>query len=970
MEPEEVIEESEEPRDEPEAGSTEREGPVGSVVVVGGGIAGMQASLDLADTGILVHLVEEKPGIGGWMSKLDKTFPTNDCAMCTLAPKLVGVGRHPNIRMMTNAHVTGFEGDVGDFDVTVEWRPRYIDADVCTGCGLCAQWCPIEAISSYDEGVGDQAAVSVLYPQTVPLVYVIDRDRCIGCGLCAEVCAANAVDYTQKPYEERFKVGSAILAAGYEDIPGQVRPEYGLGRYPNVVTAPQFERILSASGPYAGEVLRPSDGKHPKKIAWLQCVGSRDVHRGRSYCSSVCCTYATKEAVIAKEHLGVDGVDCQIFFMDMRTFGKGFEEYYNRARNEYGVKYNRCRLGEVREDPKTHDLILRYESEDGEDLEETFELVVLSTGLEPPPTAQELGDIFGVELDEDGFVVTKIFSPVSSSRPGVFVCGVLQGTKDIPDTVAQASAAAANAEAIVSGSRWSEITPIELPEERDISQEEVRIGVFVCHCGINIAGVVDVRDVAKFALTLPGVVHAEHNLYTCSQDTQDSIKERMKELGLNRVIVASCTPRTHEPLFQDTVREAGLNPWLFELTSIREHASWVHKYEPEAATLKSKHLVAMAVDKVRRALPVTKEPMGVEHVGLIIGGGPAGMTAALALEAQGLRAVLVEREDRLGGNLHRLPHLLEDEDPVMELNSMIDQVHAKEDIEVLLSSEMIDLGGFVGNFTATVNTPNGDRSMQVGAIIVATGAQEWDPTMTPLLYGKDPRVLTVLEAGEALEKGDFPLEGPVVFVHCVGSRLPDFREYCSRVCCATSIKNAIAIKEKSPDTEVIMLYRDIRTYGKRELAYGKAREMGVLFARYSLEDPLTLTNEGDDLILEYLDIIARKRVRRRMGAAVLATAAIPPEGSEELGRILKVPLTEHGFFLEAHMKIRPLDFATDGVFLAGACHGPKFLDEAISQALGAASRAATILANDKVQTEGLPAWVDEERCSGCGICEE
>jgi len=940
---------------------------MGAVLVVGGGIAGMQSALDLAQAGFLVHLVEEKGGIGGWMSRLDKTFPTNDCAMCILAPKLVEVGRHPNVRLRTSARLLSLEGEAGDFTATIEDRPRYIDPARCTGCSLCAQWCPVEAVSAYDKGVGDRPAVSALFPQTVPLVYSIDRDACIGCGLCAEVCAVHAVDYAQQPKQEAVRVGAVVLAAGFDDLPGDIRPEYGWGRFPNVVTSPQFERILSASGPYAGEVLRPSDGKRPARIAWLQCVGSRDEHRGRGYCSSVCCTYATKEAVIAKEHLGRGSVDCYIFFMDMRTFGKGFEEYYDRAREEYGVRYTRCRIGEVVEDPRTHDLEVVFEDEEGRAGRERFDLVVLSTGLDPPPTVKELAQAAGVALTEQGFVRTGVFDPVATSRPGVFACGALSGPKDIPDTVSEASAAAGRAASVVAPSRGTEVSAPAMPEETDVSAAEARVGVFVCHCGINIGGVVDVPAVVEHARGLPGVAWVEHNLYTCSQDTQDRIVERVRATGINRVVVASCTPRTHEPLFQGTIQKAGLNPYLFELASLREQGSWVHKDDPGGATEKAMRMVEMAVDKVRRAMPVVKQLSPVEPVGLVIGGGPAGMAAALGLADQGIRAVLVERGDRLGGGMLRLPHVLEAEDPRAALAGMVERVRGSPLVETLLSSELVDLDGVVGGYEATVRTPKGDRTVHVGAIVVATGARELLPRGEHL-YGEDPRVMTSLEAGEALEAGTFPAEGPVAFIQCVGSRIPE-RPYCSRVCCSTAVKNALRVKERDPKREVVVLYRDIRTYGMREGAYRRARDLGVLFARFDLDRPPVISRDGAGLSLEYVDLVARRRVRRRVGAVVLASASVPSEGAEALGQMLKVPLDGHGFFLEAHMKIRPLDFATDGVFLAGACHSQKFLGEAIAQGLGAASRAATVLANPTVLTEGLPARVDAARCTGCGVCE-
>ncbi|MCK5252070.1 MAG: CoB--CoM heterodisulfide reductase iron-sulfur subunit A family protein, partial [Thermoplasmata archaeon] len=763
-------------------------------------------------------------------------------------------------------------------------------------------------------------------------------------------------------------MGSVVLTAGFKPFSPSDLDNYQHNTFPNVVTSMEFERILSAGGPSGGHVVRPSDNQEPKKIAWLQCVGSRDPHHGRPYCSSVCCTYATKEAIIAKEHLGREDVDCHIFYMDMRTYGKGFEEYYNRAKDEYKVKYTRCRIGEIKEDRKTRDLVVNYEDETGNSKAETFDMVVLSTGLDPPENYESLAQTFGIELDEMNYAKTSIFSPVDTTRPGVYVCGAFETPKDIPDTVAQASAAAARAESVVGSSRGTETTPVELPEETDVLVEDVKIGVFVCHCGINIGGVVDVPDVVEYAKLLPGVAHAEHNLYTCSQDTQDNIKEKIRELGLNRVVVASCTPRTHEPLFQDTISEAALNPHLFDLASLREHVSWVHQADHDAATRKAKRLVAMSVDKVRHSVPVHKEPSTVEPTGLVVGGGPAGIAATLALADQGLRAVLVERQDKLGGNLRRLPHLMEDEDPKQALEDMVATIEADEDVEILMSSELVDLSGVIGNFEATIRTPEGDRTIHVGAIIVATGANELEPE-GEYMFGEDPRVMTAMQAGEAIDRGDFPDEGPVAFVHCVGSRIPE-REYCSRVCCSTALKNAIHIKALSPKREVIMFYRDLRTYGHRELAYRQAREMGIQFVRFDTDRPPVISKDGKDLSMEWVDLVGRKRMRRRMGTVVLAAATLPYEDSHEMGSLLKVPLTEHGYFLEAHMKIKPLDFATDGIFLAGSCHGPKFLNEAIAQAIGAASRAATILANPTVVPEGLPSWVDSARCTGCGTCEE
>jgi heterodisulfide reductase subunit A len=605
---------------------------IGAVMVVGGGIAGMQSALDLADSGFKVYLVEKTASIGGVMSALDKTFPTNDCAMCTISPTLVGVGRHNNIEMITCSEIDDVEGEAGNFTVKVKKQPRYINEEKCTGCGLCAQYCPVEAVSEFERGVGVRNATFVPFPQAVPLIFRIDREKCLGCGLCERYCKAEAVDYTQEEEIIPINVGSIILAPGFDAFDPTVKKEYGFGTFDNVITSMQFERILSASGPYAGHVVRPSDGKHPRKIAWIQCVGSRDEKIGKGYCSAVCCTYATKEAIIAKEH--APETDATIFSMDIRTYGKGFEEYYNRAREEYNVKYIKCRIPQIEEIPETKDLKITYRDQDGKLQEHIFNMVVLSVGLVPSEGTKELAEKVGIDLNEYGFAKTDTFTPLETSKEGIFVSGVFSSPKDIPDTVAQALGAASKASGSLAEERNTLITPKEYPPEIEDTGPP-RIGVFVCHCGINIGSIVDVPAVTEFAKTLPNVVHTEHNLYTCSKDTQEKIKEMIKEHDLNRVIVASCTPRTHEPLFQSTVKETGINPFLFELCSTREHVSWVHRSEPAKATEKAKKMVAMAVEKMLRNKPVHKEPIETSSAALVIGGGIAGLTAAKDIAAQG-----------------------------------------------------------------------------------------------------------------------------------------------------------------------------------------------------------------------------------------------------------------------------------------------------------------------------------------------
>ncbi len=936
---------------------------VGAVMVLGGGIAGMQTSLDLAESGFKVYLVEKTGSIGGVMASLDKTFPTNDCAMCTIAPTLVGTGRHHNIEILTCSEIESVEGNAGNFKISVIKHPRYIDDEKCTGCGLCAQYCPIEAISEFERGIALRNATFVPFPQAVPLVFRIDRTKCIGCGLCEQYCKADAVNYSQEEEKVDLNVGSIVLAPGFDPFDPTIKSEYGYGRFLNVVTSLQFERILSASGPFAGKVLRPSDGKHPLKIAWIQCVGSRDEQVGRGYCSAVCCTYATKEAIIAKEHTA--GTECTIFYMDMRTFGKGFEEYYNMAKNNYGVKYVKGRVPHIEEISETKDLKIIYMDDTGEIKEDVFNLVVLSVGMEPSEDYAKIAQKFGVELNEYGFCDTSYFNPLKTSRPGIYVGGSFTSPKDIPDAVAQASGVASKASAIISSERDSLVTPEEYPPEIDLG-DEPRIGVFCCHCGINIGAVVDVAALVEYAKSLPNVVYADDNLYTCSQDTQDKIKDSIKEHNLNRVVVASCTPRTHEPLFQNTIREVGLNQYLFDLTSTREHCSWVHKNEPEKATDKAKHMVAMAVEKVRRNKLVQRTSVECEKAAVIIGGGIAGMTAAQDLAAQGFKAYIVEKESTLGGNLRNIHHLLSGDDPQRELKAFIDEVNNDPNIEVFKGAILENVSGFIGNFIATVRQGDETKDIKAGTIIVASGAQEFKPE-GQYLYGEDPRVTTQLEFDKKLHDEGF-VGSCVVMIQCVGSR-EENREYCSRVCCTEAVKNALKVKELNPDTNVYVLYRDVRTYGFREKFYKEAREKGILFIRYEEERKPLVVKDGENIkVTVYNPNMARELVIRP-DVVVLSAATVPFEENGELAQVLKVPLTTQNFFLEAHMKIKPVDFAAAGIFLCGTCHSPKFLDETISQASGAASRAITLMSKKELFTEGIAAVVDEKRCSGCGLCE-
>jgi heterodisulfide reductase subunit A len=932
---------------------------VGAVLVIGGGIAGMQSSLDIADSGFRVYLVEKKPGIGGAMSQLDKTFPTNDCAMCIMSPKLVAVGQHPDIQLVTGAELEKVEGEAGNFEVTLLKRPFRVIREKCTGCGICAQNCPVEAIDEHNEGLTSRTGIFIKYPQSVPMTFFIDGEKCIGCGVCQGVCKAEAIEYEQKEEHIKLKVGSIVLAPGFEKFDASLKKEYGYGVFSNVVTSLEFERILSASGPYRGRLLRPSDGEIPKKIAFIQCVGSRDEHTN-AYCSSVCCMYSTKEAIIAKEH--APGTETHIFFMDMRAFGKEFDDYYKRAMEE-GVHFTRCRVASI-EEKEDKNLIVRY-VEGGEPKEEEFNLVVLAVGLRPTKEAEELSKKLGIELNNYKFCSTKVFSPVETSRPGVLVTGAFASPKDIPDTIAQASGASAKATGIISSERGKLVTVKEYPPEMDASGE-ARIGVFICHCGINIGGVVNVPEVVEYTKTLPNVVYVENNLYTCSQDTQGRIRAKIKEHNLNRVIVASCTPRTHEPLFQNTCREAGLNPYLFEMASIREYCSWVHMHEKGKATEKAKDIVRMAVAKARLLEPLKRSSLDVTRSALIIGGGLSGMTAALELAEQGFESFLVEKDAELGGNLRHIQYLLDGkENPQEQLRSIVGKVRSNSKIKVYTNASVKSFEGYIGNFRTVISHDGKDEEIKHGVVIVATGGTEYKPK--EYLYGKSKNVITQVELEQELAKGKLDAK-TVVMIQCVGSRTKE-RPYCSRICCSEAIKNALKIKEINPDARVYVFYKDIRTYGFREDFYKEASSKGVIFIRYDDENlPEVGVDPNGKLRVTVKEPILDKKIVLEPDLLVLSAAILPHPSSADLAKILKVSMSKDKFFLEAHMKLRPVDFMTEGIFLCGLAHSPKFIDESISQSLGAVARACNILSKKKLESEALIAQVSDRWCSGCEVC--
>jgi len=945
----------------------------GDVMVVGGGISGIQAALDLASAGFRVFLVDRAPTIGGKMAQLDKTFPTNDCSMCIESPKFIECDRHPNIEILTYTEVDSVEGEAGAFEVTVTKKPRYVREDRCTGCTVCVEYCPVGVPDQFNQELSDNKAIHIYFSQAVPLVPFIDQ-RCLflqddKCSICAAVCQNDAIDLRQTATQEVIHVGAIVLAPGYEAFDPRARGDYGYGQLDNVVTSLDFERLLCATGPHEGEILRPSDHKHPHNIAWIHCVGSRQVSEGgHSYCSSVCCSYIQKQVILAKDHDA--GTRATVFHNDIRSYGKDFERFYQRAAGLDGVRFIRSYVSTGQESPQTKNVSIRYATATGVK-EEEFDLVVLGVGLCPPADADGLAETFGIELNAHGFCKTNPENPIESSRPGIFVSGAFQGPMDIPEAVVGASGAGALTGGLLGYRRGKLAKDRVYPAERDVSAEDVRVGVFACHCGANIGRVVDVPDLVEYAKSLDHVAHAEEGLFVCSTDAAEQISKTIREKGLNRVVVAACTPRTHEPLFRDTLREGGINQYFFDMANIREHCSWVHSKEKEEACRKAKDIVRMSVARTVNLEPLQEFDLPVDKRGLVVGGGLAGMTSALALADQGFEVHLVERENELGGMARRIHTTLEGLDVQAYLRELIRKVYQHPLVHVLHDATITDVSGYVGNFATTVLSEGRVATIRHGAAILATGAAEYRPS--EYRYGEDPRVLTQLELEGRLASGDDELEAAesLVMIQCVGCRNEE-RSYCARICCSQAVKNALKLKELRPQMNVYVLFRDMRTYGFREDSYLEAAKKDVKLVRWEPDGrpEVEAVDEEEKPVLRVTvpDPILAKRLSLDADLLVLSAAAVPAEGSAELGRLFKVALSPDGFFQEAHVKLRPVDFAADGIFLCGTAHYPKHIPEALSQAYGAAGRAASLLSQDTVTASGSVCEVNEEACVSCGAC--
>ena len=975
--------------------SNDPSGVHGRVMVVGGGVGGMRAAIDLAEVGLRVVLVEATPGLGGRVAQLGFMFPTHDCVLCrgtsdhgygctrpAISPAFMDYNLHPNIELLTNTQIIAAEGQAGDFTIHLRQHPRHVKIDRCTNCGLCEVVCPVDLPSGFQMGLAQRKAIYKVAPRAIPDAYVVDKGPyCDECGLCADVCPTQAIDLGEEPLNTTVRVGAVILAIGYSLTKPTDYEEYGWGRFPNVVHSMQYERLASRSGPTEGMVVRPSDGQMPQRIAWLQCVGSRD--QKYPYCSSICCMYATKEAMLAKQRIA--DVECRIFMMDERAFNKEFNAYYERSKEAFGVQYIRCRVSSIKEDPETNDLILRYMEPDGQITDEPYNMIVLSVGTQPPALAKATAEALGIDLNPYGFCETDKFTPLQTSQPGVYVCGTFQSPKEIAETIIDAAGAAGDVMRLMradlntgeSSREYPFISDNRFGQERDISGDAQKIGVFVCDCHPSIDSVVDTEAIVRYAAQLPDVVCAARIGYGCFEEGQTQIQETIERHQLNRVVIAGCSHRTHESLFQRTVRRAGLNPYLVEMVNIREHCAWVHSAYPQAATHKAAELLRTGVARVRLMTPIHKEALNPARRALVIGGGVAGMTTALSIADSGFDITLVERSAELGGNLRHVYYVAEGQNPQRLLRDLVNRVRGHERITVLARSEVIEYSGSVGKFKSVVcthTTGNGqsfNTHVEHGVTIVATGGEEWHGDA--YLLGKNRQVITEVELEDRISHRPEAIAemDHVVMIQCVRSPdTSDTPDYCSRICCTNSMKNAIRIKLLNPNCQVTILYKDIITYGFREEYYTEARRRGVIFVRYDdVRTPMVEDGgPGGRLRVTVQEPILKQSLTFEPDLLTLNMSIVPSSGTKELARVLDVPLSSEGFFMEAHLKMRPMDFMEEGIFLAGMAHYPKFIEEAIAHAQATAGRAITILAKQPLYIGGSVAVVEQAQCVGCLTC--
>jgi heterodisulfide reductase subunit A len=951
-------------------GKGEKRGKSRDVLVIGAGISGMQSSLLLAEAGFQVFLLDNAPAIGGYFPLLDKTFPTNSCGVCFMSPTpparcpIYESQLHKNIKLMTSCQVKGIEGEPGAFRVSITQRPTFVDPEKCTNCGACVGVCPVDVPREFGGGLEKRKAIYLPFPQAIPRCYVIDPAACTRCGECVKVCSPGAIDLEMGAEQHTLAVGAVVLGLGFEPFRAELKGEYGFGRYDNVLSSIQFERMLSFSGPSRGMPVRRSDGHVAKKIGFIQCVGSRDPSSGQSHCSSICCMYAMKQAMITKER--TPETEVNLFFMDVRPMGKDYERYYEKAQAEYGIGFKRSSVAAVKQLQQTKNLLVTYVTEEGECREEEFDLIVLSVGFSAGDEARDLAERIGIELNEANFCRTGEFTPTRTSRPGVFVGGTFREPRDIPETVVEGASAAAHVATLLMRARQKEKPAQPYPQEGALGQEPPRIGAFFLSRDHSLSGTFAAGELINHVKELRDVVVVEEISAASASEVFDGIKRHMGEKGLNRLVVAAPSLRTFERDFEEMAREAGFNPHLIEYANIWEACGFVHGESPSEATHKAKVLMEVAVERARRLQPITREVSPVSGRGLVVGGGIAGLTASLSLAQQGFDVDLVEREDELGGNARGAYYTLRGSDPQVFLRELIESVEGHPRIRVFKTAEVKHLEGNGGNYRTLISLNGREESLEHGVVVLATGGREIRPR--EYLYGEDPHVITQRELEGLIhsERGKVKDFNSVVMIQCVGSR-DEEHPYCSRICCCHAVKNALKLKEIRPDMDVFVLYRDVRTYGFYETFYYQARNQGVVFIRYDVDHKPRVVSRDSGLVVSLVDPAIAREVDIPADLVVLSTG-IEPNDNRHSAEIMGLEVNADGFFKEVNPKSAPLDFVDRGKFFCGLCHSPNFIEDSIAQAQAASMRAGVLLSKGEIEHKAHVAYVNHRLCCGCGLC--
>jgi heterodisulfide reductase subunit A len=918
------------------------------VLVIGSGVGGLKAALEVASRGRQVYLVERSPFFGGEIVHLERQFPTNRCGLCQMLPTTERVEEgeyclrrdfyHPLIELIPAAELTGFSGEEGNFKALVRKRARGVQEELCTGCQRCIDICPEQAADEFN--LFDQRkAISLRGPQPIPPIPAVDWEACTRCGKCVEACPTGALDLQMADQEVELAVSSVILAPGFDEFDPQVLTQYGYGRWKNVLTSIEWERMLSRVGPLSEGLRRPSDGKLLEKVAFLLCVGSRE--RRWAFCSAACCMYAIKEALVAKELR--EDLDITLFYMDLRTFGKGYERYTEQARAK-GVRFVRGRIPRLWEDPQTKKLVLST-LEDGQVIKEEFDLCVLAIGQRPPQGSAELARILGADLNEWGFCRTVDPAGVETTRPGVYVCGAFSEPKDIPDTITQATACALKALG-----RTRERAQERVTEGEGAPDERPRIGVVMCRCHGEVSGSVDVDKLKQAIMSRPGVSTVGAVDALCVRGKVKGLSRQVRRHDINRLLVCACSPYWFRRRFLEQMDR--IDPWFVEWVNLREGFS----HSRTDMQRKAEDMVIMALERLRRKDRASICFSSVKGSALVVGGGLAGLTAAKALVDRGVEVHLVEREEELGGVLKGMPAqrgILEGYRKEVEGNPLV---------QVYRRSEVVALRGQAGDFWALIQGEGRECDIGVGAIVLATGAEEYQPR--EFHYGKNRRVITQGELARGLCSGEIQAEKlhSVAMIQCVGSRDRE-HPWCNRFCCTEALENALMLKAKNTELEIYCLFKDMMSYGFRERLYSQSRDAGVIFLRYEDKEDVKVKGKG----IDHMQVMVNG-MKINCDLLVLSTGIIPRRENSNLAELFGLELTEDGFFKEAEPKFRPVDALREGIYLCGGAHSPRSWQEVIVQAQAAAERALVLLEKEQLETPRIVSQVNERRCSGCGLC--